>query len=117
MKERHRVYVICRNGGDPCTPHDYCCYAAHGEKGGVTDAIGYDEAAHAQKFRCAKDAKEYICHRMPEWGRSSHHVSELNPLNILLAGLPLYAAMCNPDEPIPDALLEHTKDRLLIWRR
>ena len=28
-----------------------CYYAEHGEKCGVPDAVGYDTAAHARKFR------------------------------------------------------------------
>ena len=109
------VYVICRNEGHPSDPRDCCCYAAHGEKDGVPDAIGYDTAAHARKFRNAKDACDYIKQMLPEWGHGIHRVSEVRSWDILLAGLPLYAALYR-DEPIPDALLEPTKDRLLIWR-
>ena len=112
-----RVNVICRNGGNPLNPHDYCCYATHGEKGGVPDAIGYDTAAHARKFRSVKDAGDYIEHKLPDWGRGIHRISEVRSWDYLLDGLPLYAAMCTPDGPIPDTLLEPTKDRLQIWRR
>jgi len=117
MTVMHGVYVICRNGGNPSDPRDYCCYAAHGEKGGVPDAIGYDTAAHARKFRSARDAQDYMERILPEWGLSNHHVSEVRPWDIFLDGLQLYAAMCRTDEPIPDVQLEPTKDRLLIWRR
>ena len=117
MIKMSKVFVISRNGGDLRNPFDCCCYAAHGEKGGMPDAIGYDTAVHARKFRSAEAAQEYIELVLPEWGRSIHRVTEVRPWDVLLAGLPLFAAMCSTDEPIPDALLEPTKDRLLIWRR
>lgn len=117
MRGLHKVYVICRNDGNPRDPHDSCCYAVHGNKGGLPDAIGYDGAAHARKFRSVEDAQKFIRHRMPEWGRNSHCVSEVKPWDILLAGLPMYAALFDLDVPIPDVLLEPTVGRLLVWRR
>ena len=115
MMEKHRVFVICRNGGDPKDSNDFCCYALHGEKCGVPDAIGYDNAAHARKFRSIEDARDYIEHKLPKWGRRIHHVSELNPWDLNLIGLPLFAAMCKADEPIPDEFLEPTEYRYLLW--
>ena len=50
-----------------------CYYAEHGEKCGVPDAVGYDTAAHARKFRTYEDAQTYIDTQMPEWARPSHH--------------------------------------------
>lgn len=109
--------MICRYDGDPKNPHDYCCYTTHGEKCGMSDAVGYDTAAHARKFQNVEEAQNYIDSKMPEWGRDIHQVTEVRPWDVLLAGLPLFAFMCTPDEPIPDALLEPTQNRLLIWRR
>ena len=114
MKEMRSVFVICRYDGDP---HDCCCYASHGEKCGMPDAIGYDTAAHARKFRSVVEPQDYIETKMPEWGRDIHRVAEVRPWDILLAGLPLFAYMCRLDEPIPDALLEPTQNRLLLWYR
>ena len=112
-----RIFVICRYDGDPKNPHDYSCYTTHGEKCGMSDAVGYDTAAHARKFQNVTEAQNYIDSKMPEWGRDIHHVAEVRPWDVLLAGLPLFAFMCTSDEPIPDALLEPTQNRLLIWRR
>ena len=61
----HDLYLIQCNhmsGG-------MCYYAEHGEKCGVPDAVGYDTAAHARKFRTYEDAQTYIDTQMPEWAR------------------------------------------------
>ena len=112
MMELHSVFVICRND---TSPRAFGCYADHGEKAGMTDAIAYDTAAHAKKFRSVKDAEDYIEAELPAWGRGLHHVEAVKAWDVMDAGLPLYGAMLNLSEPIPDEYLRPTKDRLWIW--
>ena len=82
MMEMHRVFVICRNGGDPKNPNDYCCYAFHGEKCGVPNAIGYDNAAHAHKFRSIEDAREYIEHKLQGGRTNTRRVSGADSVSV-----------------------------------
>lgn len=57
-----KVYLIQR----AYDSGNYRFYAEHGEKGGVLDAIGYDCAVHARKFRTEHDALNFIHTQMPE---------------------------------------------------
>lgn len=83
----------------------------------MPDAIGYDETAHARKFRTVEEAQEFICTKLPEWGRDCHYPAEVKPWDLSLYETPLYAAMLQQDVKIPDELLRPTQGRLLIWRR
>ena len=69
-----------------------CYYAEHGEKCGVPDAVGYDTAAHARKFRTYEDAQTYIDTQMPEWARPSHHPASYRSGSFIMedAGLRAY---------------------------
>lgn len=108
----HDLYLIQCNhmsGG-------MCYYAEHGEKCGVPDAVGYDTAAHARKFRTYEDAQTYIDTQMPEWARPSHH----RPLTVPAASswkMPALRALLNAGVPISDAMLSATPGRLRVWLR
>lgn len=84
-----------------------CYYAEHGEKCGVPDAVGYDTAAHARKFRTYEDAQTYIDTQMPEWARPSHHPASYRSGSFIMedAGL---RALLNAGVPISDAMLSAT---------
>lgn len=112
--EYQPVFVIRRNGG---RGNDYCDYAAHGEMAGVSDAIGYDETAHARKFRTAEEAQEFIRTELPVWGRDLHHPVEVTLFDLMFNMSPLYAAKLQKNVEISDELLKPTQGRLLIWRR
>ena len=93
-----------------------CYYAEHGEKCGVPDAVGYDTAAHARKFRTYEDAQTYIDTQMPEWARPSHHPASCRSGSFIMedAGL---RALLNAGVPISDAMLSATPGRLRVWLR
>lgn len=91
-------------------------YAEHGEKGGVPDAIGYDCAAHARKFRTETDALDFIHTQMPEWGRTCHKPVAFSALDFVWDALGL-AAILWLEEPIPEEMLASTANRLRIWCR
>ena len=116
--EYQPVFVIRRNNGNDL---DYCNYSAHGEIGGVADAIGYDKTAHARKYHTAEEAQKFIDTELPEWGRGYHHPVEVKPWDLLYCATPLQgalqAAMWLPGVKISDDLLKPTPGRLLIWRR
>lgn len=91
-------------------------YAEHGEKGGVPDAIGYDCAAYARKFRTENDALNFIHTKMPEWGRTCHKPVAFSAPDFAWEALGL-AAVLWLEEPIPEKMLAPTANRLRIWRR
>lgn len=113
MSNTRTVFVIRRSG---CTGGEYCDYAEHGEMGGVPDAIGYDQTAHARKFRTAEAAQSFIDRKLPEWGRDCHHVAAVTAYELFFGAPALSCAMC-ADLEIRDDLLEPTDNRLRIWRR
>ena len=87
-----------------------CYYAEHGEKCGVPDAVGYDTAAHARKFRTYEDAQTYIDTQMPEWARPSHHPASYRSGSFIMedAGL---RALLNAGVPISDAMLSELTEQ------
>lgn len=113
MNGYQSVFVIRRNDGND---HDYCNYSMHGEMAGVADAIGYDETAHARKFRTAEEAQAFIDTKLPEWARDRHHPVEIYPWDLLYHMTPLQVVMLLPETEITDDLLMPTPGRLLIWR-
>ncbi len=106
-----KLYLIERPGRDT----DCRYYAEHGEMGGVPDAIGYDTAAHARKFRTEDDALRYIHTELPEWGKALH-----KPVGLGFADfngdVGLSATLWYGLE-VPDDMLMPTTGRLRIWRR
>ncbi len=106
------VFVISRNSG--CCGMDY--YAAHGEMGGVKDAIGYDEKAFARKFLTEEDAISFIGNELPEWGRAIHHAEEMELYEFMLRCPVLFSALLGNDEEALRLALEPPGHRLLIWR-
>ena len=109
------VFVIRRDDGRG-TGCDY--YATHGEKGGVPDAIGYTEMTHARKFRSAEDAQAFVEYELPAWGRKLHHPVPIPYFQFMNTSTMSKIAGCLVrDSEIPDALLEPTPGRLLVWRR
>lgn len=91
-------------------------YAEHGEIGGMPDAIGYDQAAHARKFRTEEAAWEYIKTVFPAWGREIHNPVSMNAGDFIWGAIELSIHL-RSGLFIPDRLLEPTAGRLRIWRR
>ena len=112
VSDTRTVFVIRRNGD---TGGDYCDYAEHGEMGGVPDAIGYDQTAHARKFRTAEAAQAFIDHELPKWGRDCHRVAAVTAHDLFF-GAPALSCAMYADLEIRDDLLEPTKNRFRIWR-
>ena len=84
----HDLYLIQCNhmsGG-------MCYYAEHGEKCGVPDAVGYDTAAHARKFRTYEDAPDVYRHTNAGVGKA------LTPPG-LLPFRQLHHGRCRPSSP------------------
>lgn len=106
-----KLYLIERIGENL----DYRFYAEHGEMGGVPDAIGYDTAAYARKFRTETEAQTYISTRLPEWARRLHQPTALGPTDFLWEASALSAVLRYGME-IPDQVLEPTAGRLRLWR-
>lgn len=107
-----RLYLIERvNDGS-----DSRYYAEHGEKGGVPDAIGYDTAPHARKFRTESEAQEFILTQLPERGRERHRVIGLSPMDFPMEAIH-FSAMLWYGIKVPDGLLAPTAGRLRIWLR
>lgn len=109
--EHGKLYLVERTGKDT----DFRYYAEHGEMGGVPDAIGYESAVHAKKFRTEEEAREFIQTRLPEWGRGLHRVVGLDFTGFFLDGIELSALLWF-GITVPDKLLEPTPGRLRIWR-
>ncbi len=106
-----KIYLIERTGESL----EFRYYAEHGEVGGVQDAIGYDTAAHARKFRTKEEARDFIQTQLPEWGRGLHEVVGLGYADFLWEASALSALLLQGIE-IPDKVLEPTAGRLRIWR-
>ena len=106
-----KLYLIERTGEDL----EYRFYAEHGEMGGVPDAIGYDTAAYARKFRTEAEAQTYISTRLPEWARGLHQPVALGAADFLWAASAL-SVMLQYGMEIPDQVLEPTTGRLRLWR-
>ena len=99
-----------------CESSEHRYYAEHGEMGGIPDAIGYDQSAHARKFRTEDDALHFHQTQLPPWGREVHRVVGLGPGEFTWDGMGL-TALLRENIPIPDKMLEPTPGRLRIWRR
>lgn len=112
MKPEKSVFVICRN--DVCGDPKY--YAAHGEKGGVKDAIGYDDKPCARKFLTEDDAVAFIGSELPVWGRNIHSVEEMVLYEIMLNCPNLFSALLGNNKEALRLALEPPENRLLIWR-
>ena len=95
---------------------EYRFYAEHGEMGGVPDAIGYDSAVHARKFRTEAEAQTYISTLLPEWARGLHQPTALGPMDFLWDASALSVILQYGME-IPDKVLEPTTGRIRLWRR
>lgn len=106
-----KIYLIKRDYDSG----DYRFYAEHGEKNGVPDAIGYDCAAHARKFRTEVETLDFIHTQMPEWGRSRHKPVALSASDFLWEA-PGLAILLECEETIPEEMLAPTAGRLRIWR-
>lgn len=106
-----KIYLIECLGKDT----NYRYYAEHGEMGGVPDAIGYDIAVHARKFRTEAEAQDFIRTELPEWGRELHRPVIYHAAGYSWEGAGL-AAMLQCGVEIPAEILEPTAGRLRIWR-
>ena len=82
----------------------------------MSDAIGYDQAAHARKFRTEEAAWEYIKTVLPAWGRENHAPAALDAGDFIWSALEL-SFYLRSGLHIPDRLLDPTAGRLRIWRR
>lgn len=109
--EHGKLYLIERADKDA----DFRYYAEHGEMGGVPDAIGYETAVHAKKFRTEDEAQAFIRTQLPQWGRDFHRVVELDFTGCFWEGAELSAFLWF-GITVPDKLLEPTPGRLRIWR-
>lgn len=107
-----KLYLVERMNDDA----DCRYYAEHGEKGGVLDAIGYDTAPHARKFRTESGAREFIRTQLPEWGRERHRAVGLGFLDFPMEAVDFRAMLWYGIE-VPDEMLEPTAGQLRIWRR
>ncbi len=107
-----KIYLIKRDYDSG----DYCFYAEHGEMGGVSDAIGYDRAAHARKFRTEDEALEFIHTKIPEWGRTCHRPVVLSASDFIWDA-PGLSALLWQGKAIPKKMLMPTAGKLRIWRR
>lgn len=94
---------------------DFRYYAEHGEMCRVPDAIGYETAVHARKFRTEGEAEKFIQTQLPEWGRGLHRAVGLDFAGFFLDGIELSALLWF-GITVPDKLLEPTPGRLRIWR-
>ena len=94
---------------------DYRYYAEHGEKGGVPDAIGYGAVPHARKFRTEGEAQDFICTRLPEWGRKLHRAVSLSFLDFPMDAVN-FRVMLRYGIEVPDEMLKPTAGQLRIWR-
>lgn len=91
-------------------------YAEHGEVGGVKDAIGYETAMHARKFRTEDEARHFIQNQLPEWGQNSHRAVGYGFADFPMGAVELTSMLWFGIE-IPDHLLEPTAGRLRLWER
>ena len=106
-----KLYLIERIGENL----EYRFYAEHGEMGGIPDAIGYDTAAYARKFRTEAEAQTYIGTRLPEWARGLHPPVALGAADFLWTASAL-PVMLQYGMEIPDEVLEPVTGRLRLWR-
>lgn len=106
------IYLIERSDKDTV----YRYYAEHGEIGSVQDAIGYECAAHARKFRTGDETLHYIQTELPQWGRGLHRVASLDFAHFMYDS-PVLTHLLWQDMPIPDEMLTPTAGRLRLWRR
>ncbi len=105
------VYVLARINDE------HSCYACHGEKAGVPDAIGYTDKCHARKFLSEEDARIFGETQLPAWGRARHCVLELSAWDLAI-GCPKLAAYRDTHRlaQVPEEYLETPADHLLVWR-
>lgn len=116
MEKEKNLFVIRRNGG---SANDSDHYAAHGEMGGMKDAIGYSNMEDARIFLSREQAQAYIDRVLPEWARKEHHPAQIRHRDVALV-MPRLSGLLYLREngvEIPPELLEPNKNKLLIWRR